>query len=638
MRDNYRHRSLYIRLFVVIGALILIGQLINLQIIKDYGEQADDNAFLRKTIYAMRGLIYDRNGKLLVFNQPIYDIDIIVKQWDDLKKQDTPVDTTELCRVLGIEKSDFIERLDNLKDKNKNINYSPILPQKLITQLTPEEAAVIQEVIWKFPGISLVSRTMRQYTTPYASHAIGSIGEVSKAILKKYGDEYKQGDYIGVSGVEKQYEDILKGKNGLEIFLRDVKGRIQGKYKNGKEDVAPVGGKSLTLRIDIDLQAYGEMLMQNKVGSIVAIEPSTGEILALVSSPNYDLSDLIGKQRSQNYAKLLRDPYKPLLDRPMMAYYPPGSTFKTANALVFEHQKIIDRDTRFGCHSGYVVGSFRVGCHSHSSPLDLPNSISNSCNAYYCAALRKMLDDPKYGNIKNAFNEWKKNIVSFGFGHKLGVDFPNENRGLIPNTDTYDKIHGKDRWRSLNVVSIAIGQGEVLATPIQMANFCAIIANRGYWIRPHILKKVEGYPLDTAYTNKRYTDVEPEYFEPVVQGMEWAVNGGGSGSTARIARIDSIIVCGKTGTAQNPHGKDHSIFIAFAPKDNPKIAIAIVVENSGFGATWAAPIVSLMIEKYLKGKISEKRQWLEDRMRNANLMPPLPQEASVPDTVTRTRQ
>lgn len=621
MRDNYKYRNTYIKIFVVVVALVLVGQLVNLQIIKDYGAQADDNAFLRKTIYAPRGLIYDRNGKLLVFNQPIYDLDIVIKQWDDLKKKGTPIDTTALCQILGFDKEEFTQKLNNIKDRSKNPNYSHLLPQKLIAQLSPEEAAVIQEVIWKFPGISLISRTMRQYTTPNAAHAIGSIGEVSKGVLERGEGDYRQGDYIGVSGVEKQYEQILKGSNGLEIFLRDVNGRVQGKYRNGEEDVSPIGGKALTLSIDIDLQAYGEMLMQNKVGSIVAIEPSTGEILALVSSPTYDLSTLIGKQRGKNYAALLQDPYKPLLDRPLMARYPPGSTFKVANALVFLQEGIITPETRFPCHTGYIVGSFRLGCHVHSSPLDLPNSVSNSCNAYYCAALRKMLDDKKYGTIKNAFNVWKNDIVSFGFGYKLGVDFPNENRGFIPDTDTYDKIHGKNRWRSLNVVSISIGQGEIISTPIQLANFCAIVANRGYWIRPHVLKSIEGMSLDTAYTNKRYTNVEERYFAPIIQGMEWAVNGGGSGSTARVARLDSIIVCGKTGTAENPHGENHSIFIAFAPKDNPKIAMAIVVENAGFGATWAAPIVSLMIEKYLTGKISEKRQWLEDHMKSANLMP-----------------
>lgn len=621
MRDNYKRRSDYIKIFVVIVALILVAQLVNLQIFKDYGKLADDNAFLRKTIYATRGLIYDRNGTLLVYNQPIYDIDIIVKQWNDLDKKGTPIDTAEFCRVLRIDIEEFRVMLADLKDKRKNPNYSPLLPQKLITQMTPEEAAVLQEVIWKFPGVSLVYRTMRQYTTPNAAHAIGSIGEVSPKDLEENPNVYRQGDYIGVNGVEKQYENILKGTNGLEIFLRDVNGRVRGRYRNGEEDIAPVGGKSLTLSLDIELQAYGEELMRNKVGSIVAIEPATGEILALVSSPSYDLSTLIGRERGANYAKLLRDPIKPLLDRPMMARYPPGSTFKVVNGLIFEQEKIINANTYFPCYSGYVVGRFRVGCHAHASPLNLPNAVSNSCNAYFCAGLRKMLDDPKYGSIRNAFNVWKDAVVSFGFGYKLGVDFPNENRGFIPNAETYDKIHGKNRWRSLSIVSIAIGQGEVLTTPVQLANLSAIIANRGYWIRPHILKSIKGESLDTAYTNKHYTVVESQYFEPIIQGMEWAVNGGGSGSTARVARIDSIIVCGKTGTAENPHGRDHSIFIAFAPKDNPKIAVAIVVENAGFGSTWAAPIVSLMIEKYLKGYIPENRLYLEERMKNGNLMP-----------------
>lgn len=620
MRDKYKDRSGFIKIFVVIVAVILLAQLVNLQIFKDYGKMADDNAFLRKTIYATRGLIYDRQGKLLVYNQPIYDIDIIVKQWNDLDKKGTPIDTAEFCRVLNIDIQEFRVRLADLKDKRKNPNYSPLLPQKLITQMTPEEAAVLQEVIWKFPGVSLVYRTMRQYTTNNASHAIGSIGEVSPKDLEEKADIYKQGDYIGVNGVEKQYEEVLKGTNGLEIFLRDVNGRVRGRYRNGEEDIAPVGGKSLTLSLDIDLQAYGEELMKNKVGSIVAIEPSTGEILALVSSPSYELSTLIGRERGANYAKLLRDPIKPLLDRPMMARYPPGSTFKVVNGLIFEQEKIIEESTAFPCHSGYIVGRFRVGCHAHASPLNLPNAVSSSCNAYFCAGLRKMLDDPKYGNIRNAFDVWKEAVVSFGFGHKLGVDFPNENRGFIPNVETYDKIHGKNRWRSLNIVSIAIGQGEVLVTPVQLANLAAIIANRGYWVRPHILKSIQGESLDTTYTNKHYTAVESRYFEPIVQGMEWAVNGGAMGSTARVARIDSIVVCGKTGTAENPHGRDHSIFMAFAPKDNPKIAIAIVVENAGFGATWAAPIVSLMIEKYLKGYIPENRKYLEERMKNGNLM------------------
>ncbi len=621
MRDRFKNRSLTIKLFVVSVALLLIGRLVWLQVIKDYGYQADENALFSKIIYATRGLIYDRNGTLLVYNQQIYDLDIIVKKWDELKKQGNPIDTNALCRVLGVSNQEFVRAIEDIKDKSKNPNYSALLPQKLFAQIPPEKASAIREVLWQFEGVSLVGRSIRQYTTPNAAHTLGYIGEVSKRNIKQYEDEYRQGDYIGVSGVEKQYEKELKGTNGLEIYLRDVKGRLQGKYRDGQKDVEPVAGKSMQLSIDIELQAYGEKLMANKVGSVAAIEPSTGEILALISSPTYDPATLVGMQRSENYKALLNNPYKPLLNRPLMARYPPGSTFKTVNALIFQHERIINAHTAISCSYGYVVGNFRVGCHSHSSPLDLSNSISNSCNAYYCASLRRMLDNHKYGNIRNAFEKWKNDIVSFGFGYKLGVDFPTENRGFIPNTGTYDKIHGVNRWRSLNVVSISIGQGEIISTPIQLANMCATIANRGYWIRPHILKSMEGQALDTAYTNKQLTVVEPEYFGPVIKGMEWAVNGGGSGSTALVARLDSIVVCGKTGTAENPHGENHSIFIAFAPKDNPKIAIAVVVENAGYGASWAAPIASLMIEKYLKGKIADHRLYLEQNMFNANLMP-----------------
>ena len=619
MRDKYKQRAFFIQIAIVLFAIILIVRLSSLQLVGDYKAQSDSNAFLHKTIYAPRGLIYDRNGKLLVFNQPVYDIEITMKVLNDLSKNGTPIDTNYLCNTMKISKMFFVTRIQAIKDKYKNPGYSPLVPQRLLTQMSPTDVAELEEILWKFPGISIVNRTMRQYSYPNAAHALGSIGEVSKEIIAKYKGIYRQGDYIGVSGVEKQYEEELRGKNGQEIWLRNSKGQLTGHYKDGKEDIQPIGGKTLTLSLDIDLQAYGELLMQNKVGSMVCIEPETGEILALVSSPTFNPSDLVGRKRSENYQKLQQNPFKPLLDRPLMARYPPGSTFKTINALVFEQEGIINKDTRYPCSAGYVIGSFRVGCHLHSSPLDLPNSISNSCNAYYCAALRAMLDNKKYGSVQNALEKWKDNIISFGFGNKLGVDFPNENSGLIPNAEYYNKKKG-NKWKSLNVVSISIGQGEILSTPIQLANLAAAIANRGFWVRPHILKEMEDEKLDTAFTNRQHT-VETEYFAPVVQGMEWAVNGGGSGSTARIAKLDDIIICGKTGTAENPHGDNHSIFIAFAPKDNPKIAVAIVVENAGYGATWAAPIVSLMIEKYLKGSISDKRKWYEERILKANLMP-----------------
>ncbi|HQJ91091.1 MAG TPA: penicillin-binding transpeptidase domain-containing protein, partial [Paludibacteraceae bacterium] len=373
----------------------------------------------------------------------------------------------------------------------------------------------------------------------------------------------------------------------------------------------------LTLSIDIDLQAYGEKLMQNKIGSIAAIDPSTGEILALISSPTYDPSLLVGRQRTKNFAKLVNDPLKPLFDRPMMACYPPGSTFKTANALIFQQEDIINRSTTYGCSNGYHAGSFTVGCHSHFSPLNLVQSIQHSCNAYYCSGFRAMLDNKKYPKVADAFEVWKNHIVSLGFGYKLGTDVPNEKRGYIPNSGVYNKIYGKDRWRSLTIISLAIGQGEVLATPLQLANLSATIANRGFYITPHLVKGIEGGTIDSSFIHKKVTTIQPQYFDPVIEGMDLVMKSG----TGWGSRIDSIEVCGKTGTAQNPHGEDHSIFMAFAPKDDPKIAICVVVENSGFGATWAAPIATLMMEKYLKGYIPKRRLWLEERMFNANLLP-----------------
>ncbi|MDR1591732.1 MAG: penicillin-binding protein 2 [Prevotellaceae bacterium] len=620
MVDYYARRVWAVRALVLVVTVIFIVQLFNLQILNDYKEAANSNAFFRHTIYAPRGLIYDRNGKLLVFNQPIYDVEIVMKDLDDQQRDGHPIDTLMLCNALNISYRNFLGRISDIKNKRKNPGYSPLIPQRLLTQLSPADAAKVQELSYLFSGIIIQNRTMREYNYPNAAHALGSIGEVSRDKLLN-DPSYRMGDYIGVSGVEYQYEEALRGVNGQEILLRDARGKIQGRYEDGKYDVSPEAGKNLTLSIDVNLQAYGEWLMQNKVGSIVCIEPSTGEILALVSSPTYAPSILVGRQRTENYTKLLKDPCKPLLDRPLMAHYPPGSTFKTVNALVFQQEDIITEHTYYPCAYGYTSGSFHLRCHGHASPVDLPNSISNSCNAYYCYALRAMLDSKKYSSIHEAFDAWKHAIISFGFGYRLGVDFPNESRGFIPNTAVYDRRHGKKQWRSLNIVSISIGQGEITTTPIQLANLAATIANRGYWIRPHVLKQMEGVAPDTAYTNRRYTSVDSGYFWPVIQGMEWAVNGGGTGSTARGARLDDIIICGKTGTAENPHGNDHSIFMAFAPKDNPQIAISVVVENAGFGAAWAAPIASLMVEKYLKDNIAPHRQWLEDRIVKANLLP-----------------
>ncbi|MCQ2230773.1 MAG: penicillin-binding protein 2 [Paludibacteraceae bacterium] len=608
--DIYANRRFVIGGLMLTVVLIYLLRLINLQLVDDsYSDQAESNAYLKKVQFPARGIIRDRNGKVLVFNKLSYDVMVVPREMKDF-------DTLEFCNAVRIDKQDFKEKMREMRSKPW---YSPYQPQLLISQLNAHDYGVLQEKAFLYPGMYLQRRTLREYNYPNAALLLGSIGEVGRRTLKADTIDhfYVPGDYAGQNGVELTYEKDLRGEKGEEIFLRDAHGRIQGKYEDGKYDKSSKPGRDLQLSIDIDLQAYGEQLMKNKVGSVAAIDPATGEILALVSSPTYDPSLLVGRSRSENYEKLVNDPLKPLFDRPMMACYPPGSTFKTVNALIFEQENIISPWTAFPCTQGYHVGSFTVGCHAHSSPLTLIPSIQHSCNAYYCAGFRNMMDHKKYKNISEAFEVWKKHVVSLGFGYKLGADVPNEKRGYIPNSGVYDKIYGENRWKSLMIVSNSIGQGEILATPLQIANLAATIANRGYYTVPHLVKNIEGRSIDSCYLQRRYTTIDSAYYEPVVEGMDLVMkNGTGWG-----ARIDSIEVCGKTGTAQNPHGEDHSIFMAFAPKDHPKIAICVVVENSGFGATWAAPIATLMIEKYLKGYIPKRRLWMEERMLNANLLP-----------------
>ena len=608
--DIYANRRFVIGGLMLTVVLIYLLRLINLQLVDDsYSDQAESNAYLKKVQFPARGIIRDRNGKVLVFNKLSYEVMVVPREMKDF-------DTLEFCNAVRIDKQDFKEKMREMRSKPW---YSPYQPQLLISQLNAHDYGVLQEKAFLYPGMYLQRRTLREYNYPNAALLLGSIGEVGRRTLKADTIDhfYVPGDYAGQNGVELTYEKDLRGEKGEEIFLRDAHGRIQGKYEDGKYDKSSKPGRDLQLSIDIDLQAYGEQLMKNKVGSVAAIDPATGEILALVSSPTYDPSLLVGRSRSENYEKLVNDPLKPLFDRPMMACYPPGSTFKTVNALIFEQENIISPWTAFPCTQGYHVGSFTVGCHAHSSPLTLIPSIQHSCNAYYCAGFRNMMDHKKYKNISEAFEVWKKHVVSLGFGYKLGADVPNEKRGYIPNSGVYDKIYGENRWKSLMIVSNSIGQGEILATPLQIANLAATIANRGYYTVPHLVKNIEGRSIDSCYLQRRYTTIDSAYYEPVVEGMDLVMkNGTGWG-----ARIDSIEVCGKTGTAQNPHGEDHSIFMAFAPKDHPKIAICVVVENSGFGATWAAPIATLMIEKYLKGYIPKRRLWMEERMLNANLLP-----------------
>ncbi len=607
LNDIYGNRKFVIGGLMVLVVLIYIFRLFSLQILDDsYQDKADSNAYLKRIEFPARGLIKDRNGKTLVFNKPSYDVMMVVREMKQF-------DTISFCGLLNISPDEFLSRM---KDMKKRAGYSSYTPQPFMTQLLPEDYGVLQEQLFRFPGVYMQMRTIRNYNTSGAALLLGSVGEVNRKTLAQ--DEfYVLGDYAGQNGIEQTYEEVLRGEKGVEVFLRDAHGRIQGKLDDGAHDILSKPGKNLTLSIDIDLQLYGEKLMQNKVGSIVAIDPKTGEILAQVSSPTYDPAILSGRKRSENYEQLLKNPLKPLLDRPVMAYYPPGSTFKVANALIFEQEGIITPNTYVSCHLGYHVGRFSVGCHAHYSPLNLVQSVQHSCNAYYCASFRAMMDHRKYENISDAFETWKNHIVSLGFGYKLGADVPNEKRGYIPNSGVYDKLYGKDRWKSLMIVSNSIGQGEILATPLQIANLAAIVANRGYYVVPHLVKEIEGGEIDSIYRTKKITTIDPKHYAPIVEGMDLVMRAG----TGWYSRIDSIAVCGKTGTAENPHGEDHSLFMAFAPKDDPKIAICVVVENSGFGATWAAPIASLMMEKYLKGYIAARRLPMEEKMLNSNLLP-----------------
>lgn len=590
---------------------IYVVRLFSLQVgNNDYKRYADSNAFQRKMLYPSRGFIYDRNGELLVYNQPAYDVMMIPREMRNL-------DTLDFCNTLGITIEQFEQYIADMKNKRKNPGYSTYTPQVFMTQLSARDYGRLQEKLYRYPGCYIQNRVLRQYSRPVAANVLGNIREVSPSDIER-DDYYRRGDYTGDLGVEKSFEEVLRGVKGEEILLRDAHGRIKGKYEDGRYDVQPISGRNITLSIDADLQAYGEKLMQGKTGAVVAIEPATGEILALVSSPTYDPSILVGRERGKNYAKLTRDPANPLFDRAIMAMYPPGSTFKPTQGLIFLEEGIITPETNYPCTGGFVVGGLRVGCHGHPSPLPLIPSLATSCNAYYCYGLRSMLDNRRrYESTSEAFEIWKNHLVSMGYGYRLGIDLPGEKRGFLPNSKYYDKFYGENRWRALTIISIAIGQGEILATPLQIANLAATIANRGYFYTPHVVKAIQDSVIDTTYTERRYPTIDSHYYDYIVEGMRAAVTGG----TCRTANLPDIEVCGKTGTAQNPHGRDHSAFMGFAPMDNPQIAIAVYVENAGFGATFGVPIGSLMMEYYLKGEITDPaRKDLEQRMFNSKVV------------------
>ena len=586
------------RKFVIAGIAMLIVavyivRLFFLQLMSDdYKKNADSNAFLKKVEFPSRGVIRDRNGELLVFNQPSYDIMVVMNEAKD------HLDTLEFCQTLGITKEEFDRRMALIKDRSVNPGYSRFTQQMFISQLSDKDFSVFQEKIYRFPGFYIQRRSIRQYKYPYAAHVLGDIAEVSKGDIEA--DEYYQpGDYIGKLGVERSYEKQLRGEKGIQILLRDAHGRIKGRYQDGALDRRPVPGKNLILGIDYKLQALGERLMQGKIGSIVAIEPHTGEILCMVSSPTYDPRVMVGRKRSKSHHELSLDPRKPLLNRSIMGQYPPGSTFKTSQGLTFLSEGIITPRTPYPCSHGFIYKGLRVGCHGHAAPLPLVPALSTSCNGFFCWGLYHMIGNKKYGSVQKAMDTWRDYMVSMGFGYRLGIDLSGEKRGLIPNSQFYDKAY-KSSWNGLTIISISIGQGEVNLTPLQIANLGATIANRGYYVTPHVVKKVEGEPLDSAFTKRHYTMATRESYEYVVQGMRASALGG---TCSELSRYD-FEACGKTGTAQN-RGHDHSVFMGFAPMNDPKIAIAVYVENGGWGATYGVPIGGLLMEQYLHGHLSE---------------------------------
>ena len=593
MNHNLEYRKYVIGGIALVIVIVYTIRLFVLQIMSDdYRKSADSNAFLKKIEYPSRGVISDRNGELLVYNQPAYDIMVVMNEAKDR------LDTLEFCQALGISKSYFIKRMNDIKDRSKNPGYSRFTQQLFMAQLSNQDFSVFREKLFRFPGFYIQQRSIRQYQYPYAAHVLGDVAEVSESDIEN-DDYYQAGDFIGKLGIERYYEKQLRGEKGVQILLRDAHGRIKGKYQDGKYDSRPVAGKDLTLSIDIKLQALGERLLEGKIGSIVAIEPATGEVLCMVSSPTYDPRLMVGRQRGKNHRMLSANVWKPLLNRSIMGQYPPGSTFKTSQALTYMTEGIISPGTAFSCAHGFSFKGLHVGCHGHGSPLAIVDALSTSCNAYFCWGLYYMIGNrKKYRSAHDAMNVWRDYMVSMGFGYKLGIDLPGEKRGLIPNGDYYNNAY-KGSWNGLTVISISIGQGEVNLTPLQIANLGATIANRGYYITPHVVKKIRGEELDSTFTQKHYTRASRSSYDWVVKGMRSSVIKG----TCKAANRSDYLVCGKTGTAQN-RGQDHSVFMGFAPMDDPKIAIAVYVENGGFGADYGVPIGSLMMEQYINGKLS----------------------------------
>jgi penicillin-binding protein 2 len=605
--NSFFKRRYIIQGIFILTAIILLSRLFYIQIIDDrYKLSADNNVLRKLIIYPARGIILDRHGKVLVQNEPVYDLMVIPGQVKAF-------DTLEFCNLLRISKKQFDRSL------KKATNYSIYRASFFEKQLSARTYAAFQEKLFEYPGFYVQNRSVRYYPDSTAAQFLGYIGEVNDKEIAKFNGFYGKGDYIGKTGIEKSYEDLLRGQRGVRNIMVDVHNREQGSFFDGEYDTLAVPGDKLISSLDKVLQIYGERLMANKIGSVVAIEPATGEILASISSPGYDPNMMVGRQRGNNYMKLLEDANKPMFIRPIQAEYPPGSIFKVINALVAQQMGVIDANTYFNCPGGYHYGrrGFMACTHVHGT-INLEQSIEESCNTYYGYTYSKMIDHTGIKPVK-AYKRWHDAVAKFGVGTALDIDLPAERNGLLPTAEYYTKSFRNDKWTSSFNISLSIGQGELGITPLQMANVMAIVANRGFYYKPHLIKAIgEKKIIKKEYTQKNYAGIDVAYFDPVIEGMSRVVNA--PNGTAYYSKINDIEICGKTGTVQNPHGADHSVFVAFAPRVNPKIAIAVVVENAGYGATWSAPIASLMIEKYLRDSISRPKYYAE-RLLNANLLP-----------------
>jgi penicillin-binding protein 2 len=600
--DTYSKRKFLLIGIFSLAALVMIVRLFYIQVIdSSYKISAASNVLRRQINYPARGLVYDRNHKLIVYNQAAYDVLVTPRELKSF-------DTIAFCRIAGVEKEELVSEIKKAR------SYSMYKPSAIIKQLSSHRYAVLQEQLFKYPGFYIQARTLRQYPATIASHILGYVGEVDQ---KKVEDDkyYESGDYIGKSGIEQAYEAELRGVKGISYLMVDVHNRVKGSFEKGKMDTSAVIGKNLISTLHADLQTYGERLLAGKVGSIVAIEPATGEILVLASSPSFDPGMFVGRERTKNYATLLNDPLKPMLNRAITSSYPPGSTFKLANAIIGLEEGLLGEGVRYSCNGPRTAP---IKCtHNHETPLPLESAIRESCNSYFFQAFRATIN--KYPNAEEGFEAWRNHLIDLGIGQRIGGDLYAETAGNVPKTTYYDRFFGKGHWNVMTIRSLSIGQGELLLTPLQLANMVSVIANKGFYIAPHIVRSVLDYDRteNVLSFDKHVTKANPYMFQVITDGMEKVVE---SGTARAAAKVEGLAICGKTGTIQNPHGEAHSAFVAFAPKDDPKIAICVYVENGVWGARYAAPIASLIIEKYLNDSISPKRKPLQDAMLSADLI------------------